>query len=59
VEIKEVIRRWHLGVSQHWIASDMGLSRTTVGRYVAAAEATGLQPDGPEPDETQLAGWRR
>jgi len=55
VEIKEVIRRWQLGVSQRRIASGTGLSRTTVGRYIAAAEAAGLRPDGPEPDETQLA----
>jgi len=55
VEIKEVIRRWQLGVSQRRIASGTGLSRTTVGRYIAAAEAAGLRTDGPEPDETQLA----
>ena len=54
VEVKEVIRRWQLGVSQRRIASGTGLSRTTVGRYIAAAEAAGLRTDGPEPDETQL-----
>ena len=59
VEIREIIRRWQAGLSQRRIASGTGLSRVTVRRYIAAAEAAGLQPGGPEPSEEQLAPWRR
>ena len=55
VEIREIIRRWQEGLSQHRIARGMGLSRQTVRRYTDAAEAAGLTPDGPEPSEEQLA----
>ena len=55
VESKEIIRRWQAGFSQRRIASGTGLSRVTVRRYIAAAEAAGLQPGGPEPSEQQLA----
>ena len=55
VEIQEIIRRWQAGLSQRRIASGMGLSRQTVRRYIDAAEAAGLTPDGPEPSEEQLA----
>ena len=55
VESREIIRRWQAGFSQRRIASGTGLSRVTVRRYIAAAEAAGLQPGGPEPSEQQLA----
>ena len=55
VEIQEIIRRWQEGLSQRRIARGMGLSRQTVRRYIDAAEAAGLTPDGPEPSEEQLA----
>ena len=55
MEIREVIRRWQAGLSQRRIASGTGLSRVTVRRYIAAAEAAGLRPGGPEPSEQQLA----
>ena len=38
VDIVEVIRRWQRGNSQRHIALGTGLSRETVGRYIAAAE---------------------
>lgn len=55
VETREVIRRWQAGLSQRRIAAGTGLSRVTVRRYIAAAEAAGLRPGGPEPSEQQLA----
>ena len=55
VAIKEVIRRWQLGSSQRQIANGTGVSRPTVRHYLEAASELGLRPDGPEPDETQLA----
>ena len=55
MEIQKIIRRWQAGLSQRRIASGMGLSRQTVRRYIDAAEAAGLTPDGPEPSEEQLA----
>ena len=55
VEIREVIRRWQAGLSQRRIAAGTGVSRPTVRRYIAAAEAAGLRPGGPEPSEQQLA----
>ena len=39
VDISEVIRRWQAGNSRRHIASGTGLSKDTVGKYIAAAEA--------------------
>ena len=55
VEIKEVIRRWQAGGSRRRIASGTGLSKDTVGKYIAAAEALGIARDGPGPGEEQLS----
>ena len=55
VEISEVIRRWQTGKSRRHIASGMGLSKDTVGRYISAAEAMGIARDGPGPSEEQLS----
>ena len=55
VEIQEVIRRWQAGASQRQIAEGTGLSRATVRKYLAAAQAAGVAPDGPAPDEEQLS----
>ena len=55
VEIEEVIRRWPAGNSRRHIASGTGLSKDTVGKYIAAAEALGIARDGPGPGEEQLS----
>ena len=55
MEIQEVIRRWQAGNSLRHIASGTGLSRDTVGKYVAAAQAEGIAQDGPAPSEEQLS----
>ena len=54
VEISEVIRRWQAGSSQRHIALGTGLSRETVGRYIAAAEGLGVSHEGPAPTDLQL-----
>ena len=55
MEIQEVIRRWQAGNSLRHIASGTGLSRETVRKYVAAAQAEGIAQDGPPPGEGQLS----
>ena len=54
VDIMEVIRRWQAGSSQRHIALGTGLSRETVGRYIAAAERLGVSYEGPAPTDLQL-----
>jgi transposase len=54
VEIKEVLRQWQVGGGQRAIARSTGLSRTTVRKYILAAEQAGLRQDGPAPTEEQL-----
>ena len=39
MEIGEVIRRWQAGHSRRQIAASTGLSRDTVAKYLAAAQA--------------------
>ena len=53
MEIREVIRRWHAGVSQGRIVAGTGLPRNTVRKYLAAAKADGIARDGPMPSEEQ------
>ena len=55
VEISELIRRWRAGHSQRRIATGTGLSRDTVSRYIAAAQALGASREGPELSEEQLS----
>ena len=55
VDISEVIRRWQAGISRRQIASGTGLSRETVGKYIAAAEGMGVSRDGAAPTEEQLS----
>ena len=58
VDISEVVRRWQAGVSRRRIASGTGLSRETVGKYIALAEGMGVSREGPGPTEEQLGtGW--
>ena len=46
MEIPEIIRRWQAGDSQRKIALGTGLSRDTIAKYVAAAQAEGIVRDG-------------
>ena len=54
MDISEVIRRWQAGSSRRRIASGTGLSRETVGKYIALAEGMGVSREGPAPTEEQL-----
>ena len=54
MEIKELIRRWQAGSSLRGLSQAPGLSRTTIRKYVLAAERPGLRPEGSEPAEGQL-----
>jgi transposase len=54
--LRELIYRLRAGESQRQIARDLGLSRTTVGKYRAWAEAQGyLEATRPLPDDATLA----
>jgi len=55
VQVREVIRRWQAGESKTAIGRASGISRRTVGRYVAAAETLGVVQDGEPPGEGALA----
>jgi hypothetical protein len=46
IDICEILVHWHAGRSKNEIAGSLGLSRNTVRKYVAAAEATGMVPGG-------------
>ena len=54
VEVTEIVRRWQAGASIRGLAKATGLSRNTVGKYVQAAEGSGLTRDGPPPTEAEL-----
>ena len=54
MEIKEIIRRWQAGDVPGRIAFGTGLSRNTVRKYLAAAQAEGIAQEGPPPSEEQL-----
>jgi transposase len=47
IDICEILVHWHAGRSKNEIAGSLGLSRNTVRKYVAAAEAAGMTPGGP------------
>ena len=47
IDICEIFTHGHAGRSKNEIAGSLGLSRNTVRKYVAAAEAAGMVP-----------GWR-
>lgn len=54
--IRELIYRLRAGESQRRIARDLAMSRTTVSKYQAWAEAQGyLEPSRPLPDDATLA----
>ena len=47
IDICEIFTHWHAGRSKNEIAGSLGLSRNTVRKYVAAAEAARMVPGGP------------
>ena len=47
IDICEIFVHWHAGRSKNEIAGSLGLSRNTVRKYVAAAEAAGMVAGGP------------
>lgn len=60
VEFSELIRRWQATrASIREVSRVTGLSRTTVQKYIHAAQACGLRQDGPPPTEEQLTALVR
>lgn len=47
IDICEIFTHWNAGRSRNEIAWSLGLSRNTVRKYLAAAEAAGMVPGGP------------
>jgi transposase len=47
IDICEIFTHWYAGRSKNEIAGSLGLSRNTVRKYLAAAEAAGMVPGGP------------
>src|SRR5712671_240373 len=59
IDICEIFVHWHAGRSKNEIAGSLGLSRNTVRKYVAAAEAAGLVPGGPPVSQERWAELAR
>ena len=59
IDICEILVHWHAGRSKNEIAGSLGLSRNTVRKYLAAAEAAGLAPGGPPVGQEQWAELAR
>jgi transposase len=55
-DIREILRRLHLGEPDRRIARDLGVSRNTVAHYRVWAGRHGMLGDGPLPDAAMLAG---
>ena len=47
IDICEIFRHWHAGRPENEIAGSLGLSRTTVRKYLEPAEAAGMVGGGP------------
>jgi transposase len=59
VDICEIFVHWHAGRSKNELAGSLGLSRNTVRKYVAAAEAAGMVPGGPPVSQERWAELAR
>jgi transposase len=59
IDICEIFTHWHAGRSKNEIAGSLGLSRNTVRKYLAAAEAAGMAPGGPAVSQQQWAELAR
>ncbi len=59
VDICEILSHWHAGRSKNELAGSLGLSRNTVRKYVAAAEAAGMMPGGPAVSQERWAELAR
>jgi transposase len=59
VDICEIFVHWHAGRSKNELAGSLGLSRNTVRKYVAAAEAAGMVPGGPPVTQERWAELAR
>jgi len=59
MDICEILTHWHAGRSKSEIAGSLGLSRNTVRKYAAAAEAAGMAPGGPAVSQEEWAGLAR
>jgi transposase len=59
IDICEIFVHWHAGRSKNEVAGSLGLSRNTVRKYVAAAEAAGMRPGGPAVSQERWAELAR
>ena len=59
IDICEIFVHWHAGRSKNEIAGSLGLSRNTVRKYLAAAEAAGMVPGGPAVSQERWAQLAR
>jgi len=59
IDICEILTHWHAGRSKNEIAGSLGLSRNTVRKYLAAAEAAGMVPGGPAVSQERWAELAR
>jgi transposase len=59
IDICEIFVHWHAGRSKNEVAGSLGLSRNTVRKYVAAAEAAGMAPGGPAVSQERWAQLAR
>ena len=61
VDVAEVFRHWYQGRSSRQIADSLGLSKTTVLKYLVAPISAGMAPGGPPVSEQRwaelAAGW--
>jgi hypothetical protein len=59
IDICEIFVHWHAGRSKNELAASLGLSRNTVRRYLAPAEAAGMVPGGPALSQERWAELAR
>lgn len=61
IDIVEILQHWHAGRKKAVVATSLGVDRGTVSKYVAAAEAAGIQVGGPALSRAEWAelvrGW--